>query len=578
MKSIFHQNVDPACPLPEYPRPQMRREGWLCLNGPWQYAITPLSQQGAPAVFDGTITVPFSPECVLSGVNRSVTPDELLWYSRSVTLPQEFAERRVLIHFGAVDQIATLYVNGKEAGSHRGGYNAFSFDITELLTDGENELLLKVWDPLDRLQYARGKQSANPGSLWYTAQSGIWQTVWLEAVPQQYISRLRIDPLFDDAACLITLQSETDAPCSVTVNGKIWQGQTNSPIRVLLPDFRAWSPEDPYLYPFTAQLGEDCVQSYFGMRKFSCEFDEAGVRRLFLNGRPYFHSGVLDQGYWPDGLYTAPTDEALIHDIKTMKAMGFNTLRKHIKVESARWYYHCDRLGMLVWQDMPCGGGRYSLALQKVPVALSRMQMRDSAYRAFARNDAEGRAQYYRALQEMVAQLYNVTSLAVWVPFNEGWGQFDAAKAHDLLKQLDASRTVDHASGWYDQNVGELLSLHIYFKPVTLHKDRKKRAFCVTEFGGLTYGVDGHTLQQKQWGYFRSKSLESLAADFKRLYTRQILPLKKKGLAAAIYTQLSDVEGEVNGLLSYDRAVTKLDADFCRSVVAPLLDGQHGAS
>ena len=572
MRSRFFCDVDPACPLAEYPRPQLQRgeSSWLCLNGPWQYAITPLSQDTPPAAWDGIITVPFSPECELSGVMRTVTEKDLLWYRRSITLPEAFAGGRVLIHFGAVDQIATLYVNGSEAGSHRGGYNAFTFDITRLLKAGENELLLKVWDPLDKLQYARGKQCARPRSIWYTAQSGIWQTVWLEAVPQQYISRLRITPLFDEAACLVTALSEADAAVCVTLGTQQFTGRSNEPIRLQLPaDFRAWSPEDPYLYPFSVQLGEDSVQSYFGMRKFSCEFDEKGVRRLFLNGKPYFHNGVLDQGYWPDGLYTAPTDEALIFDIQTMKAMGFNTLRKHIKVESARWYYHCDRLGMLVWQDMPCGGGETPLLLQKVPVALSRLTLRDSAYRAFARDNAEGRAQYYRALREMLEQLYNVTSLAVWVPFNEGWGQFDAAKAHDLVKQLDATRTVDHASGWYDQGVGELLSLHIYFKPVTMQRDSKKRAFCVTEFGGLTLGLEGHTFNRKQWGYFRSADTATLAQDFRKLYRKQIIPLTKKGLAAAIYTQLSDVEGEVNGLVTYDREVIKIDPAAVREAVTP---------
>ncbi|MBR5502750.1 MAG: glycoside hydrolase family 2 [Oscillospiraceae bacterium] len=572
MRSRFFSDVDPACPLAEYPRPQLQRDNgsWLCLNGPWQYAITPLSQDTAPAAWDGIITVPFSPECELSGVMRTVTENELLWYRRSITLPETFAGKRVLIHFGAVDQIATLYVNGSEAGSHRGGYNAFTFDITRLLKAGENELLLKVWDPLDKLQYARGKQSARPGTIWYTAQSGIWQTVWLEAVPQQYISRLHITPLFDEAACLVTVRSETDAAVTLTLGTQQFAGRSNEPVRLQLPaDFRAWSPEDPYLYEFSAQLGDDRVQSYFGMRKFSCEFDEKGVRRLFLNGKPYFHNGVLDQGYWPDGLYTAPTDAALIFDIQTMKAMGFNTLRKHIKVESARWYYHCDRLGMLVWQDMPCGGGNYSLALQKVPVALSRMTLRDSAYRAFARSSEEGRAQYYRALREMLEQLHNVTSLAVWVPFNEGWGQFDAAKALELVQSIDNTRTVDHASGWYDQGVGELLSLHIYFKPVTMQRDAKKRAFCVTEFGGLTLALQGHTCARRTWGYFRSADRAKLAQDFKKLYRRQIIPLIEKGLAAAIYTQLSDVEGEVNGLLTYDREVIKIDPAAVREAVTP---------
>ena len=539
-----------------YPRPQMRRDSFLPLLDGW-------TLNGNP------IKLPFCPESLLSGYEGEL--GDTMTYETTFTLPKNFVPegQHVLLHFGAVDQIAEVFLNGRPVVRHEGGYLPFFGNITKLLVPGENTLTVLAIDALDH-DYPYGKQTKKRGGMWYTPVTGIWQTVWLEAVPQQYISRLRITPLFDEAACLVTALSEADAAVCVTLGTQQFTGRSNEPIRLQLPaDFRAWSPEDPYLYPFSVQLGEDSVQSYFGMRKFSCEFDEKGVRRLFLNGKPYFHNGVLDQGYWPDGLYTAPTDEALIFDIQTMKTMGFNTLRKHIKVESARWYYHCDRLGMLVWQDMPCGGGETPLLLQKVPVALSRLTLRDSAYRAFARDNAEGRAQYYRALREMLEQLYNVTSLAVWVPFNEGWGQFDAAKAHDLVKQLDATRTVDHASGWYDQGVGELLSLHIYFKPVTMQRDSKKRAFCVTEFGGLTLGLEGHTFNRKQWGYFRSADTATLAQDFRKLYRKQIIPLTKKGLAAAIYTQLSDVEGEVNGLITYDREVIKIDPAAVREAITP---------
>jgi len=556
MQTRFTKDVDRSCPLAEYPRPQMEREGWTCLNGFWDYAILPSGKKVEE--WQGEILVPFSPESQLSGVNRILKEDEVLWYHRTfVYRPKEEGER-VLLHFGAVDQRATVFVNGKNVGSHRGGYTAFSFDITDHLTEGENHLLVKVRDLFDREEDSRGKQSMRPGGIWYTPQSGIWQTVWMETVPRVHVSKLRIEPDYDGKVCRITVFSEADDTVIINMDGVSFIGRTNKPVEVRPEEFHPWSPEDPHLYRFSVRLGDDEVKSYFGMRKFSVEKDSKGTPRLFLNGSAYFHNGLLDQGYWPDGLYTAPTDEKMVYDIETMKAMGFNCLRKHIKVEPDRWYYHCDRLGMLVWQDMPSGGGKYSPAVMFPSVAFSRLSFRDDRYRLFARESEEGRNQYYKELGEMIDQLFNCVSIAMWVPFNEGWGQFDAAKAHDFIRQKDTSRTIDHASGWHDQHIGNIQSLHIYFKPVRYRKDKYGRAVCLTEFGGITLGLEGHTYEAKESGYFRSADLGTLLEDFKKLYRNQIFPAWKKGLAAAIYTQVSDVEGEVNGLLTYDREVEKL--------------------
>ena len=355
MKTAWSETLDPNAILPEYPRPQMVRESYLNLNGVWQYAIA--KEGETPEKPAGDILVPFSPESELSGVGRMLKPKETLWYTRIFTLPQGFNIGRVLLHFGAVDQTATVYLNGSELGTHTGGYLPFSFDATDSLKEGENTLAVRVRDESDASFHSRGKQKRKRGGIWYTPQSGIWQTVWCESVPAQYIAALRITPLFDESSveiCAYPQDAECALPCIVRIGDVVQHGTAGVPVTVSMEGFKPWSPEHPYLYDCEVRMGEDCVKSYFGMRKFGVEQDEAGVPRLFLNGKPYFHTGVLDQGYWPDGLYTAPSDEAMISDIRAMKEMGFNMLRKHIKVEPLRWYYHCDRLGMLVWQDMPC--------------------------------------------------------------------------------------------------------------------------------------------------------------------------------------------------------------------------------
>ncbi len=550
--------------LIEYPRPQMRRDSYLNLNGRWEYAITDSDEP--PRCWDGTILVPFSPESALSGVGRTLRPGQTLWYRREVNVPQGFIPRdgRLLLHFGAVDQEAAVYLNGVLLGRHMGGYNAFTLDATDALGP-RNTLLVRVHDDTDASFHSRGKQKTRRGGIWYTPQSGIWQTVWMEAVPRRYIEGLHIVPLFDRSAVEVTVRCAQPLQCEATVDGRTVPFTSGEAARIPMPDFRAWSPEDPYLYDLSVTLGEDRVESYFGMRKVEVRADRGGVKRLFLNGEPYFHSGLLDQGYWPDGLYTAPSDEALIFDIQTAKSMGFNMLRKHIKVEPMRWYYHCDRLGMLVWQDMPSGGGKYRFSTISLPLVTG-VHRRDNRYRAFARTSSQGRAEYMDELEEMVLQLFNAPSVALWVPFNEGWGQFDSTFVMERLRLLDPTRPVDPASGWHDQGAGDLRSLHVYFKPFRFRRDRRGRALALSEFGGYNLRVDGHCFNQKDYGYRRLPDAAALWRDFARLYEREVLPAVPRGLCAAVYTQLSDVEDELNGLMTYDRRVVKLDADDVREL------------
>ena len=558
------EHLDENCILTEYPRPQMRRNSYLNLNGRWEYAITDSDE--SPRRWDGTILVPFSPESALSGVGRSLQPGQTLWYRREVIVPQGFipADGRLLLHFGAVDQEAAVYWNGRLLGRHMGGYNAFTLDATDALGP-RNSLVVRVHDDTDASFHSRGKQKTRRGGIWYTPQSGIWQTVWMEAVPRHYIESLRIVPLFDQSAVEVMVRCSQPLQCEATVDGRTVPFTSGEPARIPMPDFRAWSPEDPYLYDLSVTLGEDRVESYFGMRKVEVRADRGGVKRLFLNGEPYFQSGLLDQGYWPDGLYTAPSDEALIYDIQTAKAMGFNLLRKHIKVEPMRWYYHCDRLGMLVWQDMPSGGGKYRFSTITLPLVTG-IHRRDNHYRAFARASSQGRGEYMDELEEMVGQLFNAPSVVLWVPFNEGWGQFDSTLVMERLRALDPTRPVDPASGWHDQGAGELRSLHVYFKPFRFRRDRRGRALALSEFGGYNLRVDGHCFNQKDYGYRRLPDAAALWRDFSRLYEREVLPAVPRGLCASVYTQLSDVEDELNGLMTYDRRVVKLDADEVREL------------
>ena len=555
--------MDASAILPEYPRPQFQRQNHTILNGAWEYAISNVSAQIPPERFDGTILVPFSPESELSGVKRMLKPTEALWYRRYLEAPLGFDPNAedLILHFGAVDQFAEVRLNGITLINHAGGYLPFSVVLSEaLLPGGTNELLVRVRDETDTGCWSRGKQSSNPGGIWYTPQSGIWQTVWMERAPKRRIESLRITPLYDRAEAEIVVLTNCNGSGEILFGGKTIPFSDGQPVRLDMAGFIPWSPERPKLYDLAFTMERDSVQSYFAMRKCSVELDTAGIPRLFLNNEPYFQSGVLDQGYWPDGLYTAPSDEAMIYDITLMKSMGFNLLRKHIKIEPMRWYYHCDRLGMLVWQDMVNGGGLYRTDTIALPLIFGNAHS-DADYAYFAREEVRGREAYDRELKQTVQLLYNSPCVVVWVPFNEGWGQFDANKAVAQLRALDATRPIDHASGWHDQGGGDLKSLHVYYKPYRYRSDAKGRAVVLSEFGGYSLHLAGHSFSEKEFGYKRCKTAESLMQEVESLYAREVLSAKRKGLSASIYTQLSDVEQETNGLVSYDRAVVKFDPE-----------------
>ena len=578
MLTPWGEALDREHPLPEYPRPQLRRNSYLNLNGIWEYAITKTAEK--PAAMQGEIVVPFSPETPLSGVGHILQPDEYLWYRRSVTLPEGFFRGgRLLLHFGAVDQCCTVWVDGQEAGSHTGGYLPFALDVTELIEGDAFTLELRVTDPTDTGSLSRGKQRLKNTGIWYTPQSGIWQTVWMECVPENYLRSLRITPKPEENAVHIRLEADDPAMAAVTIcrdGGIIAEGQTDengeSTLTIPAEELRLWSPENPFLYDAAITLaGGDKVESYFGMRAFGIGKDEKGLPRLLLNGKPYFQNGLLDQGYWSDGYYTAPSDEALIHDIAEMKRLGFNMLRKHIKVEPLRWYYHCDRLGMLVWQDMMNGGESYSPLSIYVFSNLG-LRVKDDRYRYFSRSDEAGRTHYYEELGQMIDLLYNTVSLALWVPFNEGWGQFDALKAAEFIRKRDDTRPIDHASGWYDQGGGDIKSIHWYFRPYH-HKQppKEQRPICLTEYGGYNCAVPGHCWGEgAEFGYKKIADPAEFNRAFQKLMEEQIIPAKERGLAAAVYTQVSDVEGERNGLLTYDRKVCKANEAIFRAMNAKL--------
>lgn len=579
-----------AVPLAEYPRPQMRRENWTCLNGWWDYSIRSDERQQEPGAVrtagpDGRILVPFSPETVRSGVSRILQPGETLWYAREIELPDLPAGRRLLLNFGAVDERCRVWWNGIEAGSHRNGYLPFTFDVTEYVRDGANLLQVAVQDDTDKGTACRGKQTLKPGGMYYHAQSGIWQTVWLETVPDHYLTDFRItpDPEGEAVGLQLFFSSEAETDVTVSLEGEEFSftGESGMQIRIPVPKPRLWSPEEPELYSFRIRArksgqspednGEaDVVNSYFAMRSFGIGEDEAGRPCLLLNGRPFFFHGVLDQGYWPESLMTAPADEALIYDIEAMKKAGFNMLRKHVKIEPARWYYHCDRLGMVVWQDMVNGGGTVPKLLETylpniIPAIIDHMP--DDRYRLLAREDAGARAEFEGDLLEMVHVLYNCPCIGLWTPFNEGWGQFDALRLSEMVKAADPTRPVDHASGWFDQGGGDLRSIHNYFRPLKVEKEA--RPCVLTEYGGINCTIPGHSMSEEVYGY--QKSDPAAFPDTFRAIMDQISRLKADGLAGAVYTQVSDIEEETNGILTYDRKVMKLGDDeiICKDLEEP---------
>ena len=561
MKTLWTDEVDLDLPLAEYPRPQMTRPCYMILNGTWEYAIN--KSYKYPKKYDGTITVPFSPECDLSGVGDTLKKDEFLWYRRTVSIPEAFKGKRVVLHFGAVDRETTVWVNDTQVLSHAGGYLPFEADVTDAVNDRDDmTITVRVTDETDSRGFARGKQSSRPGGIWYTAQSGIWQTVWAEAVPDSYVKSLRITPDYDRATVNIEAEVYGEETAYAQFNGREYK----LPAAVPVPNFEPWTPEYPKLYSFSVTCGKDKVQSYFAMRKFSVEKDSRGVFRLFLNNRPYFQNGVLDQGYWSDGLYTPPTDEAMVYDIRMAKSMGFNMIRKHMKIEPLRWYYHCDRLGMIVWQDMPCGGGKYHPLIVTAPL-FTGINLKDSNYFLFSRKDDEGRSSYKSELLGMIRHLYNCPCIGMWVPFNEGWGQFDSAKICSAIESIDRSRIIDHASGWHDQGIGEVKSIHNYFKRFRFKPDKQDRAVILSEFGGYSHKVPGHTFGKKYFGYKRFELPAQLEIAVEDLYEYEIRPAVADGLSACVYTQLCDVEDELNGIMTYDRRINKIAPEKMREYV-----------
>ncbi len=569
MESLWTAKVDKKSPLPEHPLPQFERSCWQSLNGQFDYCISSMGEKWV-SDYSGKITVPFAVESMLSGVKKPLKPSDRLWYQKKFIVRDSLKGKNILLHFGAVDWQCQVYINKELVGTHTGGYCSFSFDITEYLTDGENTLTLCVYDPTESGWQQRGKQDNHPHGFWYTATSGIWQTVWLEGVNECRIDKIKVVPDIDRG--IVNIKSFTTHDDVKSLSLTVFDGGDEIVCKdisldedVEIPNFNLWSPEEPNLYNFTLEIKKDgvvfdSVKSYFGMRKFNIDKDKFGVMRLFLNNKPYFQRGLLDQGYWPDGGLTPPCDEAMIFDIKEMKRLGFNMLRKHIKMEPMRWYYHCDRLGMIVWQDMMSGGAYIGDLYAGVLPNLG-IKVKDDKYKTFSREDKKARDDYKRELTEMIEQLYNVVSIYCWVPFNEGWGQFDALKICNYVKSLDETRVVDHASGWYDQGGGDIQSMHKYVFPVMMPKLDKKRAFVITEFGGYQNRVPGHTWSEnKTFGlYLKFKNKSTLTNAYKKLYEKQIIPLIGKGLCGTIYTQVSDVENEYNGIYTYDRKVLKIE-------------------
>ena len=567
IKTEWAERMDVKNVLAEYPRPQLVRPDWLNLNGLWNYSILPAANASQPSTFDGSILVPFAVESALSGVQKTVGKDSVIWYERNFNLPSSFRSKNVLLHFGAVDWQCEVFVNGELVGSHKGGYDPFHFDISNAIKKkGSQRITVKVWDPSDEGPQPRGKQVRNPHGIWYTPVTGIWQTVWVEAVPRTYTVYTRTTPDIDrQQVSIFTEVVNAQAGDQVLVqafNGESMVGEKesdpNQELVLPVPGARLWSPEDPFLYDLKISVKRkgkviDQVSSYFAMRKISMAPDANGIQRMLLNNAFVFQYGPLDQGWWPDGLYTAPSEDALVFDIIKTKEMGFNMIRKHVKVEPARWYYHCDKLGMLVWQDMPSGdmGNQWEMRPGVYGKATDKARTPESE--AIFRNE----------WKEIMKDFHHFPSIVVWVPFNEAWGQF---KTEEIVKQTmqdDPSRLVNTASGGNFVPVGHIIDLHNYPEPLmpdpTLFG--KDRVIVLGEFGGLGLPVEGHTWQDKNnWGYQSFKNKEDLFKRYAEFIT--VMPnLIEKGLSAAIYTQTTDVEVETNGLMTYDRKIIKMSAD-----------------
>ncbi|MEN6598162.1 MAG: sugar-binding domain-containing protein [Proteiniphilum sp.] len=559
IKTRWATEIDVNNVLPEYPRPIMERAEWQNLNGLWKYAIQPVGKQ-KPTGFEGDILVPFAIESSLSGVQKRVGRDNELWYQREFMVPSKWKNNKVLLHFGAVDWKADVWVNDVKVGQHTGGYTPFSFDITPALVNGKNSLVVKVWDSTDQGYQPRGKQVNKPEGIWYTPVTGIWQTVWLEPVPETYIEDLKITPNIDNNTLKVQALTNMVSPTQ-KVEVKIMEGDrvvassqaiNNLPVEITMPEnVKLWSPDSPYLYDVEVVLRNgsrqlDKVESYAAMRKYSTHRDDKGIVRLQLNNKDLFQFGPLDQGWWPDGLYTAPTDEALEYDIIKTKDFGFNMIRKHVKVEPARWYTHCDRHGIIVWQDMPNG--------DRGPGWDSRNYFKGSE----SMRTAESEGNYRKEWKEIMDYLYSYPSIGVWVPFNEAWGQFKTIEITEWTKQYDPSRLVNPASGGNHYPVGDMLDLHQYPAP-QLYLYDAQRATVLGEYGGIGWANKEHLWEpNRNWGYVQFNSSKEVTDEYIK-YAEQLKQLIRQGFSAAVYTQTTDVEVEVNGLMTYDRKLVKVD-------------------
>lgn len=566
IKTSWGEQLDPKNVLPEYPRPIMERSDWKNLNGLWKYAITPKGTP-APAAYQGDILVPFAVESSLSGVGKMINEKEELWYQRTFDVPSAWRGKQILLHFGTVDWKAEVWVNDVKVGEHTGGFTPFYFDITSVLNKGNNDLVVKVWDPSDRGEQPRGKQIANPHGIWYTPVTGIWQTVWLEPVATQYITNLKTTPNIDNNSVKVEVAANTTSADKVEV--KVFDGKNlvakgaalnGVPVELAMPaNAKLWSPDSPFLYNMEVTLYKDGkaidqVKSYTAMRKYSIRKGQNGITRLQLNNKDYFQFGPLDQGWWPDGLYTAPTDEALVYDLKKTKDFGYNMVRKHVKVEPARWYTHCDQLGLIVWQDMPNGGPS------------PQWQARNYFNGTEVIRSAASEANYCKEWKEIIDCLYSYPSIAVWVPFNEAWGQFKTPEIVAWTKEYDPSRLVNPASGGNHYTCGDILDLHHYPGPNMFLYD-PRRATVLGEYGGIGLVVEGNTWvnDKKNWGYVKFNTSDEVTNEYIK-YGKHLLELIQKGFSAAVYTQTTDVEGEINGLMTYDRKVIKMNEAKVREI------------
>ena len=552
-------------PLSEYPRPQFKRDSYICLNGYWEYAIR--KEEKIPSKFDGEILVPFSPEVNKSGVNKTVLPDDYLFYRLNLDLPSDFIKDKVILHFGAVDQIAEVFINDQFVMKHIGGFLPFEMDIKPYLKEGKGTLVVRVVDTTNASYHSSGKQHLKPGGIWYKPQSGIYMPVWLESVKEGYIEKLKITPDIDEKVLKLSFKSSNKS-AKLKLNNRIYEIEADKENIIPIENPILWSPENPYLYEFVISNDVDEVSSYFAMRKVSLMQNEKGMKVIALNNKPYFMKGVLDQGYYKDGLLTPNSDEDYINDINLIKSLGFNVSRKHIKIESMRWYYHCDRLGLLVWQDFVNGCTKYDFWLNQVPLFV-RYKINDHRYKKFFRENEEGRKEAYQEFLDTIDLLYNSPCIVYWTIFNEAWGQFDAKEIYEKLKVVDPTRIYDHASGWHDQGSSDVKSMHIYKWKVKVPSKwkLKGRAYVCSECGA--YILDKRLKEAKKkegFIYLLFNNKEDFQKEYIRFINKEIKPCKDKGMSGFIYTQLSDVEEEMNGFVTYDRKEIKVDIPVIKEI------------